>query len=487
MKYIKITNKGTISRSGIELLGFSSKRNDDETIGEKGTGLKFSRLQALRYGLQVYVSTDKFINWLETESIDKENDRVIFKYKDQKGIEEVVNSNYTLMAGYGDWNNDWYMLREMLQNAIDETLISEREEAKIEMNGIEVNLGVLSKGLKQASEFVISNLEVVTEVDFAEEGHTNIYLQHTAALETIIRNIETYINYQQVASNKHGLIKPKRDENFRIYKKGILVHEGKNNSIYDYDLVKIELSESRQIKDNNTTDLMGEILSEADVEIKREVLRALSQDNNKFRESDIWQWDLDKKDEWIKAFKAEFPVDEIVLHKERNVLGYYAERLEMLNKSLVVLPTGFYEIIKDDPAILTLAKLEAKPSFKFELVPINEIPEEQINLLADSMKLAKQYFHWSGDVSICRDMKRDDVMGAYDISNNTIYLSQGLFKFGRMKVLQVLIEELIHATTKADDKTRGFQNAATNIVADLLTMLAGRQEEASIGKDKIRF
>lgn len=53
-KYIKITNylgsDEIVSRLALEKLGLSTKRNDAETIGQFGSGIKFAPIAALRNG-----------------------------------------------------------------------------------------------------------------------------------------------------------------------------------------------------------------------------------------------------------------------------------------------------------------------------------------------------------------------------------------------------------------------------------------------------
>jgi hypothetical protein len=52
MKYIKITNNvNEVSRLGLEKLGLSTKRNNNETIGQFGSGIKFAPIAAVRKGI----------------------------------------------------------------------------------------------------------------------------------------------------------------------------------------------------------------------------------------------------------------------------------------------------------------------------------------------------------------------------------------------------------------------------------------------------
>ena len=51
MQYIKITNDADIvPRLHLELLGVSTKRDSDDTIGQFGSGTKFAPIYALRRG-----------------------------------------------------------------------------------------------------------------------------------------------------------------------------------------------------------------------------------------------------------------------------------------------------------------------------------------------------------------------------------------------------------------------------------------------------
>ena len=59
-KYIKITNYAPcVNRLSLEKLGYSSKRNDPDTIGQFGSGIKYAPIAALRLGLDfVFTGTD---------------------------------------------------------------------------------------------------------------------------------------------------------------------------------------------------------------------------------------------------------------------------------------------------------------------------------------------------------------------------------------------------------------------------------------------
>jgi hypothetical protein len=56
-KYIKISNQSeNVSRIALEKLGLSTKRNDPDTIGQFGSGIKFAPIAAIRKGMEFVFS-----------------------------------------------------------------------------------------------------------------------------------------------------------------------------------------------------------------------------------------------------------------------------------------------------------------------------------------------------------------------------------------------------------------------------------------------
>jgi hypothetical protein len=89
-KYIKISNYAPcVNRLSLEKLGYSSKRNDPDTIGQFGSGIKYAPIAALRLGLDfVFTGTD-----------DKGS--YILKYKSQ--VQDGINC---IVYDYGDYTEN---------------------------------------------------------------------------------------------------------------------------------------------------------------------------------------------------------------------------------------------------------------------------------------------------------------------------------------------------------------------------------------------
>ena len=85
-KYIKIANKsGNVSRIALEKLGLSTKRNDPDTIGQFGSGIKYAPIAALRMGLEwIFTGTDDKGSYVLKYKVEKEDgiDCIVYDYGD---------------------------------------------------------------------------------------------------------------------------------------------------------------------------------------------------------------------------------------------------------------------------------------------------------------------------------------------------------------------------------------------------------------------
>ena len=105
MLYIKVTNKAQeVNRLKLEKLGFSTKRNDDSTIGQFGSGIKFAPISAIRRGIDfVFTGNDSRGSYVLKYVIKDEEGipSVFYKYQDYEKA-----SSFTADAGNISWEND---------------------------------------------------------------------------------------------------------------------------------------------------------------------------------------------------------------------------------------------------------------------------------------------------------------------------------------------------------------------------------------------
>lgn len=444
MKYVEISNIGEISKQAMELLGFSDKRNRTDLIGEKGTGLKFSRMQCLRRAIQFFVTTNSFKSYYSKKKIDEENDQVVFRYELKNGKKHAKPSSFTVQAGFSDWTDDWFIVREVVQNAVDEMV-----------------RGGVCKERDEAMRMVVSGMRVVDKVCFAKKGNTNTYIELTPSIEKVFTTLNEYFVYNPLFSCKHGGLHKKKDkEKVKVYKQGIFVQDyALNKSLYDYDCSRIQLQENRTPKySNDVADEALKIYNEAPIEFKRELLRWCNFNENAIELK--WAWShtnvLEKLDEWEAAFRAEFG-ERAVIHNTISIPEHVEEKMKMHKKVVVVLADPMYSFLKR--RIQTLEELSS--SYEELMYHVVEPDSRQKNIIDRALSMLSPLFTKEVSVKMFKPNTEleHNTSGVYLPSKNKILINNNRVS-SLEELLPILIEEKIHAETGADDFTRAFQNAA---------------------------
>lgn len=228
-KYLKITNKvDFVSRVSLEKLGLSTKRNDPNTIGQFGSGIKFAPIAALREGLE----------WWFTGTDSKGQYKMNYSTEIEDGIECVVYdygdyrkaSSFTVDAGCLSWVNNFQIYREAVANAIDEA--GEKNDWSIS---------------------IVSADEIVST-----PGEFSVYITASPGMMEIHNNFEKYFSVNRTpifsvntngGSTKNVHLLEKIDDTFRIYSHNVLVYSDDTmNSCYDYNIDSLELNEERTIR-----------------------------------------------------------------------------------------------------------------------------------------------------------------------------------------------------------------------------------------------
>lgn len=450
-RYLEISNIGVITTPALELLGYSNKRNRSDLIGEKGTGLKFSRLQCLRKGIDCYVSTDQFINSYQTKKIDDENDQVLFQYKFKNKKSVIKESSYTVKAGFGDWVEDWFILREVLQNAIDETIRSEY---------------IIDR--YKAIQFILKCIRIVNKVEYAKKRNTNVYISLTPEIEKIATKLNDYFCNEPVFSCEYGALHTKRNNKMRVYKQGIYIQDYSRGSLYDYEFSAINLTESRMIKyDGDISEHAFKIYSEAPLKIKREFLRYCNYNDSAAELIMSYSFTtgyLFNIDQWAEAFISEFG-ERAVIHNKNTISDVLREKVEMHKYKIIVLINPLYSFLKNK--IQTLEELTSS----YDELQYHQIePDIKIKEYIDQAKdILYSIFPKIPEIKVFEPITNLEIntAGVYLPRKNIILLNQKQCT-GLNHVLETLIEELIHYETQAEDMSRAFQNFAITKIKELL-------------------
>lgn len=224
MKYIRIRNVANeemiVPRIALEKLGLSTKRNDAETIGRFGSGIKFAPIAALRNGWEWwFVGRDNYGPYYMQYAIHQEDgiDCVWYDYGD-----ELKPSSFTLGAGELSWTDPFQIIREPIANAMD---------------GAKVYGGDWS-------------IDIVDEIDVAEDNEFCVYITASPELMKVVDNIDAYFSFnREVLSDfsKNKILKA-FDKSLRVYCQDVLIHHRDDESMFDYCFDRIDLNEERNVK-----------------------------------------------------------------------------------------------------------------------------------------------------------------------------------------------------------------------------------------------
>lgn len=318
MKYLRITNRGSLNRKYLELIGLSTKRDrkgDDSVIGHKGSGTKLSAVAALRLGLDVAIaSTDRWGTYLltfdcETIDVDGTQARQIhFNYRNvapgAKAPQTMRYPSGMVLEAFQDWDSaigdddkrSFKVLREFVCNAVDAD--------------------------KQ------SRFDVVDEPVPAKPGETAVYLKYTDEIRKILLESNRYFKFlskdkpiftvpavgsiypKSEPDERGGLFSGGQKAKTRLFVQGVLVDCDDaywRSAMFDYSMhEKTLVSEERIIRNfteylNAIASLYGQL---ADENVAKNVLASIATQHAKLEEQALGQVNgvtpLSKK-VWLKV------------------------------------------------------------------------------------------------------------------------------------------------------------------------------------------
>ena len=217
--YIKVWNKSNgVNRLHLQYLGLSTKRDDDSTIGQFGSGIKYAPILALR----------KYIDLVIVGKDDDGQYELRYDTVEIKGIEVIhydygtykVPSSFTVDAGKLSWENEFQIYREVVSNAKDS--VEFREDWGIDF---------VSKIEFVDGQFAVF-IEATPEMKEIAKKHDYYYCDNANVLHTHNNDID-------VLENIYG--------NTVVYSKTVLVHEDEEKSFFHYNVKSARLNEERKL------------------------------------------------------------------------------------------------------------------------------------------------------------------------------------------------------------------------------------------------
>lgn len=422
MKFLKISNKGTIDVNALTLIGASSKVNDSTKIGQFGSGNKYALAYLLRnkYNLKVFSGHKEIIFSTEKESFRENDFEVIYV--------DGIRTSITTQMGK-DWKL-WQALREIYSNAMDEG--------------------------DQSIDFV---QDITTE-----EEKTAFYIDTTPEVIDFIQNFDNYFSTAKkvLFENDMGRILEKKPGKANVYRRGIKCYETNKDSLFDYDFNDITIDENRlvmyywQIEEK----IWSMIMSCDDPEIINTVMANIDSHTN--IESSISDYSYINASKCSDTFKK-------CIQKTNLAPKGYAGLLkpdEVHNHNIV--PNKVFQAVRgiiSDDNVASSFKIEKKGAFYREL----EMTRLAEKVIKDAMDFFNEcQFEIPYQIEL---VKFDDPNILGSVKNSTILLSDICIEKGLKETVQAILEEYIHIKHDVRDKTRAFQNASLNEMVTYMTKI----------------
>jgi hypothetical protein len=504
-----IQNPGICPTEGFTLLGASTKRDKAGQIGKFGSGNKHGVNVCLRYGLSPVV----FCGSLKLEFGTREQkvsgssfNRVFVKYggKDDLGVNRSSTEDlgYVLEYGATDWLSIDLALREFVSNAIDRSV--EEGENRFLFNYLP-KLGLrwnsertpeereqLAEALedyrKNAIDFNNVVVEVVNENQVrAKSDHTRVFIAVNDEVMQFKENLGKWFLHFSEPSLLRETILPKSNRNLGsrtsavIYRRGVRVREFESSevpSLFDYNLEQLELDESRKVDDWRVQHYAAMALASSN---KRQIGRLVQSfvDCEKVWEHSFNDYALDRVAEnpavaanWVAAFNAVAGENAVV------TVGNANQAVERKGYKRVVIPSAFNgamrkmgirtpEQVLTDDDILGRTVCEATPDAKIAVDFVWGMLSDLNLVNAKDKPDVKGFSHLMDAGTSCGGYRK----------GSTVYINSDLGGNAGLKglsprLVKVVLEELSHYITNANDETRDFQDYAFLVSAHLMLKFA---------------
>lgn len=214
--FLIISNKNLIEIEDLTLLGSSTKRGNEEKIGQFGSGWKYALATLMREDL-----TPIIYSGLEEIKIDTS---ITIHRNTPKEIITVNNEKTSITTSTGlEWNL-WMAIREIISNAIDEE---------------EFDYNIIN---------IASKSEQLDFSNYQEENYSKVIIPMNSKLSNIIMNFDNYFSFDRkpyFRCKNFKIFKKKEKSETIIYRKGIRCYDSSNSSIYDFDFNNLNINESR--------------------------------------------------------------------------------------------------------------------------------------------------------------------------------------------------------------------------------------------------
>ena len=469
--YLKIENLGVAPVEGFYLLGATTKSSDDEnTIGQFGSGNKHAVALCLRHGIEPVIFCGLLRLTFSTKPVGgvfgQRQMIVRFDGKDEAGIQIHRTVELSQCAEYGekDWKGLPMALREFVSNAIDEATITN------------------SRNLTETDEpwdgVAIESVE--DNQVRAKSGTTRVFIPMTDGVREFYTNIGKWFLHFSEPHLLKEMVLPKNNRNFGgdcvavIYRRGVRVREieyPNTPSLFDYNLNDLEIDECRKMSDWSAKYAASKAMRKASVECLSHVLSTLMSDKA------YWEHTLDADymsvDRWGSAtenaaYSARFSEalsrlgDDVVLTGKE-----HADLVARKGFRPLVVPDNYVRVA-ESCGLRTGAKvLTHDEKNNRQIIPASQEMLDLVGRLWGSIS-------WVGmtngkDRPLVKCFRKIMDAGSLPLGkyeDGVVLLNEDLGDNENSPLLRsTVLEELAHHITGSGDNSRDFQDWAFNFAA----------------------
>ena len=365
-KYIKIANEsGFVSRIALEKLGLSTKRNDPDTIGQFGSGIKYAPIAALRMGLNwVFTGEDEKGPYILKYGVENEDgvDCIFYDYGDYE-----KSSSFTVDAGVLSWENPFQIYREAIANAMDEAYTSDGDWYR----------------------------SIVEEKDVVHnKGEFAVYITASPLMMAIYNDHDKYFleNRESVYEKKSSYASVKfykpYNKQMHVYSKQVMVYENEDHqSMFDYEIQNLKLNEMRTVSDEFSMQFkIAESVCECnDINIAKDMIKMSNSDKAYF-EFELSTSFHDINSTWLDAWLDLYDENCIMITLEQSLNQAYVSFIKEKGFSFQIMSSSFFFAILKKAKVKTIDDI-AGEAINFEIDnDINRYPK-----LIKAIEIAARY------------------------------------------------------------------------------------------------
>jgi hypothetical protein len=466
MQFIKITNEANfVNRLFLEKLGVSTKRDNEDTIGQFGSGSKFAPIAALRKGIRWISVGEDEIGPYELEFVVKEEGDINCIYALYDGV-DMRPTSFTLEAGMLSWEDDFQIFREAFANALDEFNDS---------------------GAKYT-------IDIVDDIKF-EAGKFSVYISATDEMLKIIDEIDYYFSLNRKVIHegerfdyKFKILDRDKWEDLLVYCKGVLVFEGEqigiSNSLFSYDIPSLTLNEERRVRySTSIADFIGAYIfpslrddNDDCIEIASKILQ---NDGREFFELEIYKSTISEYEFYGdngSAFKAAwenmYGENACAFHLQSKIadIDTIKSNIKLHEmKPISVKSESLYKILGLVGVLTAENVLGDKVEYDFI-----DLPKTKQGMFDRAIEVIAKY---DSKISVIKNFKfylpkgsQDSILGIAKKDELEIYLS--INNFTKMETLiGTIVHELDHIINDWPSHDAAFRSFADDRIGELLVKL----------------